>query len=84
MNTTYFVTYKLFNGDSSGWAYKIELKTEDHDVALRKYHELLSTYIGKAPYTFVSVAMTDQRDNILESEYWPKSVQVEPEVQPEE
>lgn len=70
MENTYFVSYKLFNAQTDGWAYKFELKTNDIDAAKRKYHELLATYIGKAPYAHVSIALTDGDDNILYHESW--------------
>lgn len=69
---TYFVTYKLYNGDSKGWAYKFELKTTDRDAAERKFHELLSTYIGKEPYTVVSVELTNHKDEPLMQRTWEK------------
>ena len=79
MENTYFVTYKLFNGETNGWAYKFELKTNDLEQAKRKYHELLSTYIDKYPYTHISIALTDAFDNVLMKEYWQKEI-----PQPEE
>lgn len=71
---TYFVTYKLYNGDSKGWAYKFELKTTDKDEAEKKFHELLTTYIGKAPYTLVSVEVTNQKDESIFQRTWEKIV----------
>ena len=72
MEMTYFVDYKLYNGDNHGWAYKTELKTTDRDAAVRKYGELISQDYGKAPYTFGNISMTDMYGNVVDgnSKYW--------------
>lgn len=67
LDMTYFVDYKLYNGDNQGWAYKTELKTTDKDAAIRKYGELISNDYGKSPYTFGLIEMTDMYGNVVEN-----------------
>jgi hypothetical protein len=76
---TYFVDWKLYNGDNQGWAYKTELKTTDKDAAVRKFGELINQYYGKAPYTFGYIVMTDMYGNVVDSnrKYWDNTA-VEP------
>ena len=76
MELTYFVDYKLFNGDNGGWAYKTELKTIDKKAAIRKYGDLINQYYGKDPYTFGLITMTDMYGNIVENniKFWDDTV----------
>jgi len=57
---TYFVDYRLFNGENKGWAYKTELKTTDFDLAMQKYGNLIETYYGKAPFVFGYICIEDE------------------------
>lgn len=81
MEMTYFVDYKIYNGDNKGWAYKTELKTTDRDTAVRKYGELINQYYGKNPYVFGYICMTDMYGNIFDNnqKYWDNTVAPEPE-----
>lgn len=66
MEMTYFVDYKLYNGDNNGWAYKTELKTTDRDAAIRKFGEMINQFYGKAPYVFGLLTMTDMYGNVVD------------------
>ena len=70
MENTYFVSFKLFNGENKGWAYKIELKTTDLAEAERKYGELIKTYYGLAPFIFGCIRVEDMFGNEIENKYW--------------
>lgn len=70
MELTYFVSYKLFNGENNGWAYKTELKTTNFEEAERKYGELITTYYGVAPFTFGCIIVEDMFGNQLENKSW--------------
>ena len=56
---TYFVIFRLFNGENKGWAYKEE-KVDDFNVAMQKYGNLIETYFGKAPFVFGYIALEDE------------------------
>lgn len=81
MDMTYFVDYKLYNGDSNAWAYKTDLKTDDKDAAIRKFGALINDYYGKAPYVFGLITMTDMYGNVIEGnqKFWDKTPTPEPE-----
>ena len=85
MEMTYFVDWKLYNGDNKGWAYKTELKTTNKDEAVRKYGEMINQYYGKAPYVFGIISMTDMYGNVVDKnqKYWDNT-QPEPEPEPNE
>ena len=72
MERTYFCDYKLYNGESQGWAYKTELKTTDKDTAVRKYGEMINQFYAKAPYTFGLISMTDNYGNVIDNnqKFW--------------
>lgn len=55
---TYFVIFRLFNGENKGWAYKEE-KVDDFNVAMQKYGNLIETYFGKAPFVYGYLALED-------------------------
>ena len=81
LDMTYFVEYKLYNGDNKGWAYKTELKTTDKDAAVRKFGELINQFYGKDPYVFGNITMTDMYCNIVDGnkKYWDNTPTPEPE-----
>ena len=72
MEMTYFVDYKIYNGDNKGWAYKTELKTTDKDAAVRKFGELINQFYGKDPYVFGNITMTDMYGNVVDKnqKFW--------------
>ena len=80
MEMTYFVDYKLYNGDNKGWAYKTELKTTDKDAAVRKFGELIHNDYGTDPYVFGLIEMTDMYGNVVDgnSKYWDNTPAPEP------
>lgn len=83
MEITYFVDYKLYNGDSQGWAYKTELKTTNADEAIRKYGELIETYYRNAPFTFGCIIVSDMFGNQIEKKTWSSPAEPEPEPEAE-
>lgn len=80
MNMTYFVSYKLYNGDNKGWAFEIVKKTEDREEAIRKFGELIKTYYGVAPFVFGNIKVEDMYGNEIENKYWDDR---QPEPTPE-
>lgn len=56
---TYFVTFRLFNGENNGWAFKEE-KVEDYSLAVRKYGSLIDQYFEKAPFVFGYICVEDE------------------------
>lgn len=72
MEMTYFVDYKLYNGDNGGWAYKTELKTTDKDAAVRKYGDLINQYYGKTPYVYGVISMTNMYGDVVDGnkKFW--------------
>lgn len=69
----YFVIWTLHNGTNDGWAYKVENKYAKLSDALKKYHELLASYIGGTTYDLVNVLIKDGYGNVIESEFWEAS-----------
>lgn len=63
---TYFVSFKLYNGENQGWAYKYELKTTDYAEAVRKFGELEKTYYGTKPFTMGCIMIEDMFGNRLD------------------
>lgn len=76
---TYFVTFRLFNGENRGWAFKEE-KIGDFALAIQKYGELVKTYYGKNPFVFGYIKVEDERGNRFEQIEWGE---VNPSPQPE-
>ena len=66
----YFVSWFYHNKENNGWAYKVENKYNTKEEAERKYHELLSSHVGVAPYDIVTVILTDAYGNPLMSRSW--------------
>lgn len=65
----YFVTFRLFNGENNGWAFKEE-KVEDFALAIQKYGELIKTYYGKTPFVFGLIKVEDELGNRFEQISW--------------
>lgn len=70
METTYFVSFKLYNTENKGWAYKYETKTTDLGEAVRKYGELVKTYYKTAPFRFGLILVEDMYGNAIEKISW--------------
>lgn len=75
----YFVTFRLFNGDNKGWAYKEE-KFDSEDIAVQKYGELIKTYYKKAPFVFGFISVEDEAGDRYQQISWGAvpSEEVEP------
>lgn len=69
MEMVYFVSFRLWNEENKGWAYKTE-KTNSPDEAERKYGELINTYYGVSPYAFGCIVVEDMYGNRKERKYW--------------
>lgn len=78
---TYFVTFRLFNADNKGWAYKEE-KFDSEDVAVQKYGEYIKTYYQKAPFVFGLIKVEDEVGNRLEIIKWGELPTPEEKVEP--
>jgi len=78
---TYFVTFRLFNGDNNGWAFKEE-KIEDYSVAIQKYGSLINQYFEKAPFVFGMIKVDDESGNRYQQIIWGEVPT--PNVEPEE
>lgn len=74
---TYFVTFRLYNGDNKGWAFKEE-KFDDESVAMHKYGNLIETYYKKNPFTFGYIVVEDESGNKYAQIGWGKIPSVEP------
>lgn len=78
---SYFVSVKLHNGETNGWAMFDQTKRFDSlDDAKKYYHKMCETYIGYGKLDYCSVAITDAFDNVLQTEQWSKPVAVEASV----
>lgn len=66
---TYFVEFRLFNGENGGWAFKEE-KFEDFNSAIQKYGTLINQYYGKAPFIFGLIKVEDESGFVAEHIKW--------------
>ena len=70
---TYFVTFRLFNGENSGWAFKEE-KVEDFSLAIQKYGSLINQYFEKTPFVFGMIKVEDERGNRYQYIEWGEPI----------
>lgn len=82
MDTTvrYYVFRVLHNGETGGEDFQKPDVFTDLEMAKKKYHEYLSTYIGYGKLSFVSVVIWDSYGNPVARELWQKPTVLEPEV----
>lgn len=74
METRFYVFRELHNGETGGIDYQKPDSFTDKDMAEKKYHEYLSTYIGYGKLDRVSVVLLDSFMNPLMSRVWVKEV----------
>lgn len=69
----YFINWYIHNSDNDGWAYKVENKYTDKDVAIKAFHGICNQYINADPYDCVTVTLTDALgNNVLPKVNWIK------------
>lgn len=66
---TYFVTFRLFNGDNKGWAFKEE-KVENYSDAIQKYGSFINQYFGKNPFVFGYISVEDESGSRYQQISW--------------
>lgn len=78
----YYVERFLHNGETGAEDYQRPDVFEDKDMAIKKFHEYISTFVGYGKLDRVAVSIRDSFMNDIEKPYvWFK--QVEPQPEPE-
>ena len=81
----YYVERFLHNGETGAEDYQKPDAFENKDMAIKKFHEYISAFVGYGKLDRVAVSIRDSFMNDIEKPYvWVKPVDPESEPEPED